>query len=210
MWCVITRWPRLPAASTAAEPWRMPTPLMIASSFALPPPFPVAATVLAGTFAAFDGAAALTFAGDCTIKFEAVLAATDRRMVCRVQLGATERRLVLKFGSTVASIVRERDRVKRVCELFAGGALQAHRDRVRLPLGCINGEWPVLVSDVWLGRSLNVGCPSDNATRKKVRALLERQIWPVVDAAGRPRRLLRRFARRQRDGRRDAGERVAD
>jgi hypothetical protein len=40
--------------------------------------------------------------------------------------------------------------------------------RVRLPLGCINGEWPVLVSDVWSGRSLNVGCPSDNATREKV------------------------------------------
>jgi hypothetical protein len=67
-------------------------------------------------------------------------------MVCRVQLGATDRRLVLKFGSTVASIVRERDRVKRVCELFAAaGALHAHRHRVRLPLGCINGEWPVLV-----------------------------------------------------------------
>jgi predicted unusual protein kinase regulating ubiquinone biosynthesis (AarF/ABC1/UbiB family) len=52
---------------------------------------------------------------------------------------------------------------------------------VRLPLGCIDGEWPVLVSDVWPGRSLNVGCPSDKATREKVRALLERQIWPVVD-----------------------------
>jgi hypothetical protein len=171
-----------PAASTTAEPWRMPTPLMIASSFALPPPFPATAAVLAGTFAAFDGAEAPTFAGDCTIKFEAVLAATDRRMVCRVQVGATERRLVLKFGSAVASIVRERDRVKRVCELLAGGALQAHRDHVRLPLGCINGEWPVLVSDVWPGRSLNVGCPSNNATRQKVRALLERQIWPVINA----------------------------
>lgn len=103
-------------------------------------------------------------------------------MVCRVQLGATERRLVRKFASSIASILRERDRVKRVCQLFASGALRAYRDRVHLPLGCIDGRWPVLLSDVWPGRSLNVGCPSDNAARKKVRALLERQIFPVVDA----------------------------
>jgi hypothetical protein len=171
----------LPAVE-AAKPWRMPTPLMIASSFALPPPLLAAATVLEDTYAPFEGATALSFAGDCTIKFEAVLGATERRMVCRVQLGATERRLVLKFASSIASIVCERDRVKRVCQLFASGALHSHRDRVRLPLGCIDGRWPVLVSDVWPGRSLNVGCPSDNATRKKVRELLERQIWPVVDA----------------------------
>jgi hypothetical protein len=170
---------KMPPASN----WRMPTPPTIASSFALPPPCRVDAAVLKGAFMAFAGAVAPTFAGDCTITYDAVLAATDRRMVCRVQLGATERRLVLKFGSTVASIARERERVERVCKLFdSDEELKAHRSRVRLPLGWINDQWPVLVSDVWSGRSLNAGCPSNHTTLEKVSALLTEQIWPVIEA----------------------------
>jgi hypothetical protein len=52
---------------------------------------------------------------------------------------------------------------------------------VRLPVGYFGDSKPIVVSDVWAGRSLNRGWLRDDR-REKVRELLTSQIWPVIDA----------------------------
>ena len=79
------------------------------------------------------------------------------------------------------SIARERDRTQRICALFAG-PLSAHRGRVRLPVGYFGESKPIVVSEVWAGRSLNRGWLRDPTHRNKVRDLLVSQIWPAIDA----------------------------
>ena len=118
--------------------------------------------------------------GNFSFVFVSVVAATERRLLVRVNLG--DRQLVFKFAYTASSAVRECNRVGKICEVFAGDDMAAHREHVRLPIGYIGGIKPVLVSDVWPGHSLARGVPADSNAREKVRNLLESQIWPVIDA----------------------------
>jgi hypothetical protein len=166
------------AASTMPT-WRVPRPLMEKSLFCLPSSIAVTGGVLSKAFVPF-GETRPVFPDDSTIKFESVLAATQRRLVCCVQLGEREKRFVLKFANSEQSALRERDRVAKIVKLFAGD-LSARRNRVRLPIGYIDDRQPVLVSELWHGRSLAVGCLDDDASRERVRKLLETQIWPVID-----------------------------
>jgi hypothetical protein len=166
-------------APVAESPFMEAFPLMIKSNFQLPPPFQTSGAVLAGAFRPFRGQQAPSFPdGPCTIHFEAVVAATQRRFLLKARVVNTE--LVLKFANRVESIARERDRTERICALFAGGPPQ-FRDRVRLPVGYFGDSKPIVVSEVWAGRSLNRGWLRDDR-REKVRELLTSQIWPVIDA----------------------------
>lgn len=166
-------------SSSVAPKWRVPRPLMVGSSFHLPSSIYVAGDVLSRVFKPFG--VAPVFPDDSTIKFESVLAATQRRLVCCVRLGESENRYVLKFANSSGSALRERARVASIVNLFAG-ELSDRSDRVRLPIGYIDSPQAVLVSELWPGRSLAVGCLDDNASREKVRDLLLTQIWPVIDA----------------------------
>ena len=170
-----------PGSAAAPALWRMPTPLLIRGNFDLPKPVHTTNAVLSLAFKAFDGSPSLSWpVGNFSFVFVSVVAATERRLLMRVNLG--DRQLVFKFAYTASSADRECDRVGKICEVFAGDDMAAHREHVRLPIGYISGIKPVLVSDVWPGHSLARGVPADSNAREKVRNLLESQIWPVIDA----------------------------
>jgi hypothetical protein len=166
-------------APAAESPFTEAFPLMIKSNFQLPLPFQTSGAVLAGAFRPFHGQQAPLFPdGPCRIQFEAVVAATHRRFLLKASVGNAD--FVLKFSRDVSSIARERDRTQRICALFVD-VLPQFRDRVRLPIGYFGESKPIVVSEVWAGRSLNRGLLRDDR-REKVRELLTSQIWPLIDA----------------------------
>jgi hypothetical protein len=167
------------STASAVPTWRVPRPLMAKSNFRLPAPIAVRGDALSRAFKPFGATVAPVFPVNTTLNFVSVVAATERRLLCCVQLGTMK--LVLKFADNLPCGKRERDRVARIVDLFSGD-LSAHRNRVRLPLGYITASVPTLVSEFWPGHSLAVGRLDDTASRKNVRTLLTEQVWPVIDA----------------------------
>jgi hypothetical protein len=187
------------SATPVGHRWLLPEPLLLTSNFALPAMFTsqyLETAFVPFSSAAASGAAAMSSStlssnaasaaptpfpkGSCSLKFESVLSASHRRLLFNVSVLQSKERLVLKFAKVTESAKRERERIERVVNLFSD-ALKAHQDRVRLPIGFVDVYNPIIVSRWWPGRSLNgVGLNVEDC--EKVCAILEQQIWPVLDA----------------------------